>query len=320
MQSRSQWLRAALLLLALLGPLFPLVGLLTRGLTIYYGDVTRLAFTYTALGLSAAAAALLVWRRGSPALRLVAGTALLVNLGTIAWAGRLWSQDMQRAFAEVEMAPVPLGQAGIVVCPADHSTAAAQEARAIEDAINPIVGQLGLQDYITVRHSYPVFSADQARELSDRMRSNVVIWKEEQAREYDPNQIDATLHLLVRGANETELELSADKLMELMTTADSLSLSYTRQSNGDPVSPWATGVMAPVATGFACLALDRPMLAAAQFDTALQTTDLPTAAQAAIHGYFATALVLPGSHRSGGPGVQSFQRKDAQRRRLDGPG
>jgi tetratricopeptide (TPR) repeat protein len=82
--------------------------------------------------------------------------------------------------------------------------------------------------------------------------------------------------------------------MQLMTTADTLSLAYTRSTAGDPVSPWATQVMAPVAAGFSCLALDQPMLAAAQFDTALEVDDLPAAAQASIHSYFATSLLYLG--------------------------
>jgi tetratricopeptide (TPR) repeat protein len=260
-------------------------------LAIYNAEPSRLAVTCGMLSISAASAAYVSMHRGSPGVRMVAAAALLINLGSMAYSARLWSRDMERAFAEVEMTPVRAGQVGILISPADHSSEAVHEARAIERRVNSIVDQLGLADFVTVRHAYPVASPEQAERLAGRMRAHLVIWKTERPRSWDSNVIDMAYHVTVMGANGTALDLQPLRLMLLMATEDTFTLHTTRPKDGDVMSPLALNAVAPVAAAFGCLSLDRPMQAAALHDSVLRSVSLPAESEAALRTYYGTALL-----------------------------
>ena len=89
LRPRSRLLDCALLLIALLGPLFHLAGFRTHGLALLYSEYSRLGFTYTVLALSAGAAAAVAFRSSALPLRFIAGAALLANLGSIGYVGGL---------------------------------------------------------------------------------------------------------------------------------------------------------------------------------------------------------------------------------------
>jgi tetratricopeptide (TPR) repeat protein len=289
--TKNRLLYGALLIPAVLGPVFFLAGILSRGLAIYYAENGRLVVTCLLLSLSATAAAYVAVRPGNATARIVAGAALLINLGSLAYSARLWSIDMERAFAEVEMAPIQVGRVGILISPVDHSPEAVHEARAIERRLNSIIDQLDLSDYFIVRHAYPVYSSEQAERLAHRMRAHIIIWKTERPQRWDSQVIDMTYHVTVLGANETELDLQPLRLMLLMGTSDTFTLHTTRLQEEDTLSPLALQVVAPVASAFGCLSLDRPMQAAALYDGVLQIEGLSAEQRAAVHAYYGTALL-----------------------------
>lgn len=283
MRSRSQLLHLALLIVALLGPILFLAGVLARGVTFLHVAYPKLGFIYGAMALSAASAAYLTFRRGPLIVRLVVGVALLANLGSVVYTGNLWLRQMQIALTELEMVPFDPVQVGILVAPANNGSAETAESRVIEKKVNEIVVRNGLEPYIAVRHVYPISSERQARRVGERMRANVVVWKTEQGREH---------RLTVLGANETEIALEPLTLMLLMSAQEPFIIRDTRAFGEDAASPLAAQVVAPVATGFAFLATGRPMLAAAQFQSVVDVPNLVPATLASLHNHFATALLL----------------------------
>ena len=286
MLPRTRMLRTAILVLALLGPIFHLAGILSRGVSLLYGEYTRVGFTYAVLALSAGAAAYLALKRMDLVVRLIAGAALLVNLASIAYVASTWSRDIKRALDEIEMTPVETGRVGIVVSPSGLSSSALIQARALQDLLNEIIEQTDSQPYIAVRHGHPVSTAEQAARLGVTMRSNIVVWKEEVGSDW----IREKHHVTVLGANETEIDLQPVSLMLLMATQGTFTIGGSRLA--DEKSPHAMSVTAPVAAGFGFLAIGQPMLAAAQFQRALKATGVPTDSLPALHNYFGTALLF----------------------------
>jgi len=287
LRARNRLLDLALLLLALLGPLLQLAGFLTRGLALLDSDYARLAFTYAVIALSAVAAALVAVRRGSLALRITAGALLLASIGSIAWVSSLWWRDMRGALADAAMSPMEPGRVGIVLAPANRSTGATTRARAIEDTIHDILDQNALESHVAVRRAYPISSEEQAERVGRRLGASIVIW--ESGQEHGPAA--GVHHVTVLGANVTSMELSPIKVMLLMSTRDSLAVrSAGTQDGGEP--SLTTRVIAQVAVGFACLALDQPELAAAQFKSALEVGDIPMTLQRSLHNYMGTALLF----------------------------
>jgi len=286
LRARNRLLDSALLLLALLGPLLQLAGFLTRGLALFDSDYARLAFTYAMIALSAVAAALVAVRRGSLTVRIIAGALLLANLGSIVCAGSLWWRDMRSVLADAAMSPMEPGRVGIVLAPANRSAGATDRARAIEDAINDILDQNALESHVAVRRAYPISSKEQAERVGQRLGASIVIWETGQG------LVASAHHVTVLGANVTPMELSPIKVMLLMSTQDSLAVHSAGTQDESELSPIATQVIAPVAVGFACLALDQPELAAAQFKSALEVSDLPMALQRSLHNYMGTAMLF----------------------------
>ncbi len=311
MQARTRLLDSALLGIALAGPIFHLLGIIARGPALLNSDLPRLGFTYLALALGAAAGASLALHHGRFAVRLAAGLALLANLGSIAYAGKLWSRDMERSLAEATMVPIEAGKVGILVSPASHSPQAKSEARAVEDVINGIIRQTQLDPFIVVRRVYPVSSEEQAQRVGRRMRANIVVWK----RELDDDSAAVDRHVTVLGANETAIEFEALSLMLLMATQGTFTVRTPNSAGEDGAALIITRVIGPVAAAFGSLAVDRPVLAASQFQGALEVAGIPTTTLRSLHDYRGTALLF--AHR---PDLAILEFEVAQGIRPDGRG
>jgi hypothetical protein len=259
-----------------------------RRLALLYSDYPRLGFTYGMLALSAGLAAFLAMSQRHPAVRLLAGLALIVNLGSVAYVGGLWSQDMRRAFADARMTPIEQGVVGIVVAPASRNPAATSEMEATESAIHRILRQHGLAPYIVVRRSHAISSEEQAERIGRRLRANIVIWTTERGS-------DLTIverHVTVLGANGTSLDLEPLSLMLLMATQQTLTVRSVNAPGSSEAPPIATEVVPPVAMGFASIAVGRWLSAVAQFQYAMGVSGVPTDTMRSLHGYLGTALLF----------------------------
>lgn len=287
MHSRSRSFQVSLFGLALLGPIFFLVGLLSRGLALLDYDYLRLGVIFGVMALSAGAACYLAFQRGAPALRLAALVALVVNLGALGLAGLLWSNEMKRSFVEVQMAPFEAKEVGILVCPADHSPREMEEARNLENSIRAYVQGAGLADHVRVRPCYPVASAEQARRMGRDLRASVMVWKV--ARPVR-TRLEETFTISVLGAGLVEPRLEPVDLMLAMAAEGDLVLQASTGLERPTTSAYVQEVIAPVASGFAFHAAGQPRLAATQFRTALGAADLPPAVAARLHN--AEGLVM----------------------------
>jgi tetratricopeptide (TPR) repeat protein len=280
LRPRNQLADLAFLLLALLGPILLVAGLATQGLAILSLDYPRLAFIYGALGLCAAAAAYLALSRRQRLVRLIAGGALLVNLGSLILAVSLWSTDMRRALAETTFAPVSDGQIGIAISLAGEGSAADDEMGTIENDLREIIQQNGLSGALVVRRVYPIYTEEQAQRIGERLRTNIVIWKSERGRD----RITPGYHVTVLGANEAHLELEPVSLMALMATQNTFTFPNADVAKGGIPSSVTSRVVASVAAGFGSLTIGQPLLAAGLFQNALDSSDsLPTAIVRSLH-------------------------------------
>ena len=113
---------------ALVGPLFHLLGMVTRGTSLLNADYARLLMIYVALGLSAAAG-MWVALRNTGLWRLVAIIAVLANLASIGYAAQRWTRDMQRSLAEVDLSPMEVGKVGVLVAAGGYAETDLAEAR-----------------------------------------------------------------------------------------------------------------------------------------------------------------------------------------------
>jgi tetratricopeptide (TPR) repeat protein len=277
-------LSIGLLIIALAGPILHLAAIAQRGVALLYADPRRLMVAYALLALSAAAAAYVSLGRGQLALRIMAGIALLVNLGSVAYVGTAWSHEMRLAFTDLELTQIETGKVGIVVCPADDSTETAEAARALEEAISNLVALADLDTYIVVRHASVVRSAVQARELGSSMRANVVVWAERDRRTATVPQY----HIAVLGANETEIALEPYNLMLLLLTQGTLTVS----DNAVSLSSQTKQIASSLAAGFGFLAIGQPLQAAGQFQYLLERPDMPQDLFPALHTYLGTSMLF----------------------------
>jgi len=288
LQAKTRLAEALFLLLALLGPIFHLAGFLTRRLALLYADYPRLGFTYAMLAFSAASAAFLAASRRKVLVRLIAWVALLANLGSVAYVGNLWSHDMRRTLDDVTMRPIEPGMVGIVVSPASQNPAAISEMEATESAINKALQQNGLRSYVVVRRTQPISSEEQAERIGQRLRANIVVWTSESGTE--PTTVER--HVTVLGANGTALELEPIKLMLLMATQHTFTVCSPGEPNAVGTSSQMTEVIAPVATGFASIAVGRWVLAVSQFQQALGASGVQTDTLHCLRNYLGTALLF----------------------------
>lgn len=288
MESQPRPLDSGLLIVAVLGPIFHVAGFVARGVGFFYSDVTRLTVAYVALALSGAAAAWLVARRWSWSLRLVAAAALIANLGSVAYAGSVWSRDMRRALADAAMAPIEVGKIGIALAPADDGAASAAELAATEEAIADILRRNGLESRVIVRRAHAISSLQQAEYLGQRLNANVVVWKTVSGR----SPMVEHRHVTVLGANEDIVDLEPVSLMLLMATQRNLTVRSEASLEETGVSPMATDVVAPVAAAYGALAAQRPVVAALQLQHALTVEGLPPEAERDLRNQLGTALLL----------------------------
>jgi Flp pilus assembly protein TadD len=274
----------SLLILALLGPVFHLVGILSRGVALLYAQVPRLILTYIILSLSAAAGAYVALRKSHWLVRGLAALALLVNLGSIIHVANAFSQEMSKSFADIDMSPVPPGQVGIVVAPADPSSAALEWAHTIENELRNTIRVAQQDTLITVRHGSPVHTEPQAIALGLKMNANIVVWPETDNYTIQP----VRYHVTVLGANETDVTLEPHKLMLLLATQVTYSVNNVGLEAAD-LKP--AQLVAPVASGFAFMAVGKPMFAAVQFQYLLQNPAIPDDIKRQVHNYYGTALL-----------------------------
>jgi len=286
--SRARSWHVSLFILGLAGPILFLAGLLTRGLALLNETYLRLGLIFGVLALSAAAAAYSAVRRGNVTARLASLVALLVTIAAIGFAGYLWSNEMRRAFLEVEMVPFEPPQGGILVCPADHSPREKEEARALEDTLRAYVQGAGLSEQLAVRPCYPVFSEEQAQRLGRELRANVILWKE--ARPVR-DRLEETFHITVLGARESDLRLEPLSLLMAMSGRASLALRTATDLERPSTSPYIKTILVPAATGYGFYAVGRPELAAAQFKAALQAANLPKDIEQTLHNAFGLCML-----------------------------
>lgn len=281
---RKRVLNASLWFLALLGPALYLAGIMVKGMAVFNLEYTRLGVTYVVLALSAACAAYLTFRQGHSMWHLVAGIVLLINLGSVGVSGVFWLRSTHRAIAEIKDTRVEAGKVGVLVAPTDQSPEAAREARVIEKRIGDTLARMGLDTYTTVRHvTHPFVSTAQARAWGENMGGHVIVWGAK-----DGGRGRITYSITVLSGNQTDITLDPLNLMLLMVTQDTLVLS-PKGASGEEV--FVEEAVAPLSTGFACLAVGRPRLAAGQFHHVMNSDlfgqdDLPT-----LHNNFGTALL-----------------------------
>ncbi len=287
MYARNRLLDSALLLIALLAPLFLIVGFLVRGMAFFYADYARIIITYLLLALSAGAATYLLFGRKKDAIRILAGIALLANLGFIAYGGSLWSGDMRRRLQDATMAPMESTKIGIIVAPADSSAVETAEARDLEEQVRAQVRYTGLGGMIAVRQTYPISSEEQARNVGERLHANIVIWKSI----HGDDRSTERRHVTVLGAKEMDLELDPVSLMLLMATQRTLTIQTTRPAVDAVSFSEDTPIVAPIAVGYASLALEQPLVAGAQFQHLLQAGNVPTTTLRSLHECMGLSLL-----------------------------
>ncbi len=280
---RKRILDASIWCLALLGPALYMAGIMTKGMAVFNLEYTRLGLTYIALALSAGCAAYLTFRHGHSTWQLVAGVVLLINLGSVGVSGVFWLRNTHRAIAEIKDTQVEAGKVGVLVAPVDQSPEAVREARVVEKGVGDALGRMGLDTYTTVRHvTHPFVSTAQARAWGENMGGHVVVWGTE-----DGEGGDAAYSITVLGGNQTDISLESFNLMLLMVTQDTLVLS-TRAAAEEA---FAEEIVAPLSTGFACLAVGRPRLAAGEFHRVMKSDLFPQDDLPALHNHFGTALL-----------------------------
>lgn len=280
MQARTRVPEGLLLVVALVGPVFYLMGLVARRLSLLYGAYTRLGILYGVLALSAAVAACLALRSREPWAKAAATLALLANLASISFVGMWWSRDVNSAIVEARMAPIAGGKLGIVVSPADSSSEARDDARAFEARLQAYFSEVGLAPSVTIRRSYPVSSEDQARRLGEKLGAQFIVWS---------RQAEAAgSNITICGASEADIEAEPLSLMLFMSTQHTLVLDGTFAPG--LASP-SNRLAAPLVGAFGALALGQPVLASAEFQALIAAADIPSSTVRALHNYRGVALL-----------------------------
>jgi LysM repeat protein len=287
LHARTRLLDSALILVALLGPLFLIIGFLARGLAVFYVDYARIILTYLLLAVSAGAATYLLFGRKKGTVRIIAGIAILANLGFIAYGGSLWSSDMRQRLQDATMAPMDSSKIGIMVAPADQGAIEIAEARTVEQEVRDLLRYTGLVGMIEVRQTYPISSEEQARHVGERLRANIVIWKTIQGE--DP--LVEQHHVTVLGAKEMDLELDPVSLMLLMATQRTVTVQTPRPAGEAAALSRSTSIVAPIAVGYGSLAFEQPLVAGAQFQHALEASGVPTATLQSLHECMGLSLL-----------------------------
>lgn len=285
---RSDTLGLVLLTLALLGPIFHWLGILMRGVSFFYVDFGRLILAYLFLAASTGAAAWLILRPVSRIIRILAIGGLLLNLASIAYAGRLWRADSRQLTVDTTLVPIAENKIGIIVAPVSDTAQALAEAHAIEEALHTLAKQTNLDPIIEVRQVHALTSGDQAQQMGSRLRASVVIWGTESGSEL----LHVEHYVASLGTGNAEVSLAPMRLMLLLATIDTLNISENRLASEVQVPTIVGEVIAPTALGFGALAAAQPVLAASYFQTAIMAHRLATETIHSLEGYLSLALLF----------------------------
>ncbi|MHB1355449.1 MAG: LysM peptidoglycan-binding domain-containing protein [Anaerolineae bacterium] len=287
---RSDSLGIVLLSLALLGPIFHWLGILLRGISFFYADFIRLIFAYLFLSACAGAAAWLVLRPISRLMRLLAIGGLLLNLASIAYAGRLWRANSQQLVASTTFTPINDNKIGIIIAPVSASAQALAEAHTIEETLVAMAKQSGMDLKIEVRQVQALTSSDQAQQLGSRLQASVVIWGTQSGSEL----LHIEYYVTSLGARNAKASLEPIQLMLLLATIDIFNISNNRLVSEVQVPTIIGEVIVPTALGFSALATDQPVLAAGYFQTALAANRLTTETLHCLEGYLSLSYLFAG--------------------------
>jgi len=276
----------SLSIVALFSPVLYWVGLLTRGVSFFYLPMAKLAGTYLLMAAAAVAAVWLLLRPPRVLFRILAVVALLVNLGGIIYAGRLWRADARLLTSGTLWTPFEEGKLGIVIAPAGDSAQALAVARTIEETIRQQVSLAGLDGLIETRQVTSLSTVKAARHVAQRMQACVIIWGAEEGSELRHTKYYVTS----LGARLAASSLEPSALMMLLVSDTTLALAENSLTSEGPAVATAKQVIVPAALGFATLAGNQPLYAASFFQVA-QVSQLQPAVQSQLAANYALALL-----------------------------
>lgn len=284
MPARNRILDIGLLATACVGPVFYVLGILARGTGLLNADMARLVLTYCALGLSAAAGMWVALRNGG-LWRIVAIVAVLANLASVAYAANRWSNEMQRALAEVDLSPMEVGKVGVLVAAAGYAETDVAEANDLVKSLGDALKRVDLDRLVTVRRISPVVDEEQAQRQCHQMGAHLMVWQSR-----SPEGL-ATYYVTSLGGYLAPTDLEPLNLMLVMASQDTFAVTRTFSESGKEV-PVLMRAVVPVTAGMVAMAVGQPVLAAAQFQVVQKVSGLPPEALRSAHNYRGTALLL----------------------------
>jgi tetratricopeptide (TPR) repeat protein len=290
-QARPRVLHLILLIAAVAAPVMYLLALARFGSALLYTDVSRLVVAYLALALAAGAATYLVLNDTNVMLRAAALVSLLAILGSIAYAELLWRPDIARSMAEVERRVFEEDQTGILVAAADDTSESLGSARIIESAVRDTLVQSGLGDAVAVRPSQPLRSESQVRTLASELNANLVVWA---STRQAGTRVLEDWHITVLGATGRAATLDPMALLLAGVTQGTFTVSIARDGGNAATEALVRDLIMPVVTGFAFMTENQPLLAATQFDRALQYPGLESANRSQLQSYMGATLLAHG--------------------------
>ena len=277
-----------LLIIAILGPLFHWAGLWLRGLSFFYIDFSKLVSAYVFLAISAVCSAWLIVHPLSKLARILAIVGLVLNITSVAYAGRLWRTDSRLLSNDTIWTPFNADKIGILIAPANNGAQAIAEARTIEETIIALSESTELNALVETRQIPPVTSDENAKYIAQRMRAYIVVWGTTEGSEL----VHTEHYITMMGAASAVDSLDTSSLMLLLSSISTFNSWDNRLASENLVPPTAREVLAPVSLGFASLAADKPTLAAAFFHAALSSKYLTDTASQFILTQYGLALLL----------------------------
>ncbi len=277
-----------LLIIAILGPLFHWAGLWLRGLSFFYIDFQKLVAAYIFLAISAGCSSWLILNPPNKLARILAVVGLVLNISSVAYAGRLWRTDSQLLTNTTIWTPFGANKIGILIAPANDGAQAIAEARVIEETITALSESTELAALVETRQIPPVTTLENAKYIAQRMQAYIVVWGTAEGSEL----VHTEHYVTMMGAGSAADGLDTSSLMLLLSSICTLNTADNRLASENLVPPTARALLAPVSLGFASLAADKPELAAAFFKTALSAPNLSDATKQAILAQYGLALLL----------------------------
>ncbi len=272
-----------LLLLALLGPVFHLLGIMRHGSALLSLEYGRLTVIYGTLALSGALAAYLLVRHSQLMIRLAAGAILIVNLTSIAYIASIWSQDMHHSFREAERVPFERAQVGILLSAPDDSAQEIEQLEALQEKLEKLIDQANLSDRILVRSGYSVDSQLQAQRMAEAMNADLVLWRQPEAR-------SASYQLDIWSVTP-ETDLRYEELMAISILRNA-GLRWTLPNDREAAWRIVEEAIIPATSAYAFLSAGEPRIAAAQFQQALESSDISDEVRGALHNDLGAIYLL----------------------------